>query len=642
MCGFAGFINFDRPSLDPETRAAVLAAMGRQLSRRGPDDEQCYDDGTLALVFRRLSIVDIAGGSQPIWNEDRTVMVAVNGEIYNHEALRERLRSSHRFGSRSDSEIVVHLYEDYGEDFVRHLNGMFAIVIWDTVRRRLLLVRDRLGIKPLHYCEIGETLLFGSEVKALLAHPECPRDMDLSQLQEWRIEARVLCNYVRGIRYLPAGYRLRFEPERELAAERYWSIATHFHAPRAAVDKSPEDYIRDYGDLLADSVRMQLMSDVPVGLFLSGGIDSSLLAAMAAPYKSDLHCFTVVERGTVEAGDVEQARRITDKLKLPFYPVLYDGESFLDELDYDLAQFEYFIWAMDKPRFHLEWLFKHELHRFARSAVPGIKVMLLGQGADEFAGGYSRRMDWNLPSWAVYLDNLRKARQAVRPLEIDMPVHLLPFLSRHRRPVDSQVLDCDFQAQMLDKTYTLQRYNLWHEDRTSSSNGIEARVPFLDHRLVELCASVPSAYHEQLFFNKRIVREQLRRWLPEYPPDKLKVMFYMTGNRKPSERLSAMLVRRVFPDFHRKYLDRDDAVFAGPALLALYRRLSGDGQADARATQVMLQCMAIEIFHRLCEEPASIGPADGFMSRSPLRLDVIARETVRADSRLLPPAGIRH
>jgi asparagine synthase (glutamine-hydrolysing) len=637
MCGFAGFIKFDGHGPDPEARATVLSAMGKQLARRGPDDEQCYDDGILALVFRRLSIVDVAGGRQPFWNEDRTVMVAVNGEIYNHETLREKLRSSHRFGSRSDAEVVVHLYEDYGEDFVQHLNGMFAIMIWDRPRHRLLLVRDRLGIKPLHYCEIGETLLFGSELKALLAHPECPREMDFSQLQEWRIEARVLCNYVKGIHYLPAGHRLRFEPDREVTRKSYWSIANHFRAPATPHEKSPEEYIREYGELLADSVRMQLMSDVPVGLFLSGGIDSSLLAALAARHKSDLHCFTVVERGTVEAGDVDQAKKITDKLKLPFYPVLYDGESLLDELNYDFAQFEYFIWAMDKPRFHLEWLFKHELHRYARTAVPGIKVMLLGQGADEFAGGYSKRMDLNLPSWGVYLQNLRKARLAVRPLEIEIPLHLLPFLSDRRRPADSQVLNCDFQAQMLDKTYTLQRYNLWHEDRTSASNGIEARVPFLDHRLVELCASVPSAYHEQLFFNKRIVREQLRRWLPEYPPDKMKVQFYLTGNREPSERLSAMIAQRVFPGFYRKYLQDEDSVFARPALLGLYRKLSNGGKVNARVTSVLLQCMAIEIFHRLCQDPSNVGPARALVSPSPLRQAAIA--PVKEKMALLPPRG---
>src|SRR5262245_30864974 len=183
MCGFAGFVSFDpRHQRAAAERRAILHAMGGQLARRGPDDETLFDDGILAFVFRRLSIVDVAGGRQPIWNEDRSVFVSVNGEIYNHAELRGTLREAHAFSTRSDSEIALHLHEERGPEFLALLNGMFALVLWDTRARRLLLARDRVGIKPLYYARTRDGLLFGSELKSLLAHPDCPTELNLADV----------------------------------------------------------------------------------------------------------------------------------------------------------------------------------------------------------------------------------------------------------------------------------------------------------------------------------------------------------------------------------------------------------------------------------------------------------------------------
>jgi len=619
MCGFAGQINLRGLPGDPEQRRAWLRAMGRQLARRGPDDEQFYDDGRLALVFRRLSVIDIEGGRQPMWNEDRSVLTAVNGEIYNHEHLRRSLEHRHRFTTRSDSEVIVHLYEDLGDAFLGELNGMFAMVAWDTRRRRLLLARDRLGIKPLFYAIAGDSLVFASELKALLAHPDCPRELDWRDLEHRPPEKGGLVSWVRGIRQLPGGHCLRVENGSIGAPEAWWSLREHF--PEAETESAGLDaghYVARYGELLRDSVRAQLMSDVPVGLFLSGGIDSTLLAALAADDRRDLHCFTVVEESTVQAGDVEEARRACEALGLSWHPVEYDTSVLADRLDYSLEQFEFLVAAVESPGFNLEWLLKHELHRFARSRVPALKVILLGQGADEFTGGYSRSLGNEDQTWPAYMARVEGIRQHERRRDGGVPARMHQALAPGYPPDDETPDLSPFQREMLARTLTLQNYNLWHEDRTSSCHGIEARVPFLDHRLVELAASVPVELHENLFFDKRIVREQLRRTLPSYPGDKLKVRFFLTGQEQSMNRLRAGIIRRVFPEFRRKYLARPGAIFSAGKMNAFHDRLAQGQRFASRDLDDFLDCMAISVFDRMCRERPEWGNAGD--APSPLRL----------------------
>ena len=616
MCGFAGVINLEGHAFDRQERLAHLHAMSSQLSRRGPDDEQFYDDDRLSFVFRRLSIVDVEGGRQPFWNEDRSVLAAVNGEIYNHESLRASLRGKHEFETRSDCEVVVHLYEEYGEEFAKHLNGMFAILIWDTRAGRLLLIRDRLGIKPLHYAEIGDTLLFASELKALLVHPLCPRDFDwpgIGLRDRW---AHAVPSYVRGVSVLLGGHRLKVAEEGGIASPIcWWSIEDHLDSSGPDVDA--DALVHRYGDLLDESVRMRLMSDVPVGIFLSGGIDSSLLTGIAAGSSRNLHCFTVVEETTVKVGDVEQAKRITDRLGLPFHPVRFGWDTVVDELDFDLSQFEFLIWLMETPRFNVEWLMKHELHRFARTKVPDIKVMLLGQGADEFAGGYSLS-EGVQRSWARYIDQLRAAVRREEYTAMGVPARLLPFVSAARKPAGGG-RESTFFSEMRRRIYTLQRYNLWHEDRTASAQGIESRVPFLDHRLVELLASVPAELHEKLFYNKHIVRRQLARHLPDYPAEKLKVRFTTTGSEITPYRMLQRVLRKIYPAFREKYLLKGNAVFSDARLSGLAGRATGSGRILKQEVDFVFECMAIAVFDDLCHNLIRRGAPAGVNPPSPLR-----------------------
>ena len=254
MCGFAGLLNFSGLAFSHAERAGNLKAMGSQLARRGPDDEQTYDDGVLSLVFRRLAIIDVTGGRQPLWNEDRTVCVVVNGEIYNHSELHSELKGRHTFRTHSDSEIVVHLYEEFGIDLVHYLNGMFAIMIWDIAEQCLFLVRDRLGIKPLFYAEVGDTLLFASELKAMLVHPLCPKEFDWSGLTAKRFQTCSVPTYIKDIKSLLGGHFIVHTGRRNVCPEPYWVLQDHFGRMENGGNRDTGYYIERYGELLSVSL----------------------------------------------------------------------------------------------------------------------------------------------------------------------------------------------------------------------------------------------------------------------------------------------------------------------------------------------------------------------------------------------------
>jgi len=618
MCGFAGFLQFSGLPGTAGERTHVLGEMVARLAHRGPDDEQCYDDGILALGFRRLSIIDVDGGQQPMWNEDEQILAVVNGEIYNHQELRERLEKTHRFRSLSDSEVVLHLYEDHGLDMLREVNGMYGLAIWDTPRRRLVLARDRLGIKPLYYAVAGDTVIFGSELKALLAHPDCPRALNWQEVKPpQRVPPPVTPSYITGVHHLPGGHIIAFEPGKTAKPIPYWSISDHFADQQEKPEHSPQYYIERYGELFDDCVRRQLMSDVPLGIFLSGGIDSSLITAAAAAQETGLRCFTVSEETTETSGDLDQARRVAERLGCPLYAVRFDRETLLDELQFDLPFLEYMVWCMDSPRFDFEWLFKHELHRYAKTHVPELKVILNGQGADEFSGGYSKSSSSDRISWDRYLlDSVQPTWEAFRQRE-DTTIH--PFSPASScEPARSQ--RSDYQHVMYMAIESLQDFNLWHEDRSSASQGIEARVPFLDHRLVELLASVPPAFHEKLFWDKHIVREQLKRLLPDYPPDWPKVPFTDVPGNTSINHLYAGVLKRTFADFQDKYVAFSRSGPHGQQALQLYEKaVSGSTEASGAIRQLLF-IMCVAIFEQLCLEGDRGQPLPSIPATSPLQL----------------------
>src|SRR5581483_331730 len=276
MCGICGIYYPDRRQ---NVSSDVLAAMNRQIAHRGPDDEGYFVEGNVGLAMRRLAIVDLRTGHQPIANEDDSIWIVYNGETYNHQELRGPLEAQgHRYRSKSDTETILHLYEQYGRDCVHYLRGMFAFAIWDRRNRRLFAARDRLGIKPFYYRFDGKSFLFGSEIKTILAYPEVRAVFNRATLGEYLAFGYVSGEdtMYAGIRKLLPGHTLELDERGKLEIRPYWDL----HVPGEQDDKPRSHYVKSYRELLESCVSSHLMSDVPLGVFLSGGLDSSAVAAL--------------------------------------------------------------------------------------------------------------------------------------------------------------------------------------------------------------------------------------------------------------------------------------------------------------------------------------------------------------------------
>ncbi|MUG95181.1 asparagine synthase (glutamine-hydrolyzing) [Scytonema sp. UIC 10036] len=617
MCGFAGFATSGVQLCENAQRLDILTQMSEQLSQRGPDDEQLFDSERLSLVFRRLSIIDVAGGKQPIWNQQQTMFVVCNGEIYNYKELRSQLESKYDFRSHSDAEVVLHLYTECGIEALQQLNGMFALAIWDTQRQELVLARDRLGIKPLYYCQVGSQFIFGSTLTSLLVHPDAPN------IPQWQDKTNLSAStsYVKGIKRLPGGHYLTYNAQQAtLEINCYWELSHYFVTEPEEDHRSPQDYITEYRELFADSVKKQLMSDVPVGAFLSGGLDSSAIVAAASQYKKDLHCFTMVSDFSLEVGDAQTARDLCDYLNLPFHPVWFDPEKILEDIHFSLEKFEYFIWLIDAPVFYIEFMLKSELHRYVKTLIPELKVILLGQGSDEFAGGYSIAEDIPQSDWNSFSSNLTQAKQNVsklkKPMSLKDGSYLFDLLGEESISLPSECTA--FQREMLRRILTLQQYNLWHEDRSSSGQGIEARVPFLDHRLVEYLAAIPPSMQQILFWDKKIIREMAKQWLP----DKLAYRKKSYGMEPLSwHRIKYKILVAIFDKFQEKYQALngfDDFRLVKPNLQLWFAEANPNDDKGIFTTNKLLDAMAMMVFKNLCLNRCSEVSMGDFKGRSPL------------------------
>jgi asparagine synthase (glutamine-hydrolysing) len=535
ICGVAGHVDGN-----------VLRAMTDSLTHRGPDDSGFHAAPGIALGVRRLSIIDVPGGHQPIANEDGSVTVVFNGEIYNHQELRGRLEArGHRFATRTDTEVLVHLYEEYGDALVHLLQGMFAFALWDDKRRRLLLARDRLGIKPLYYTEANGAFLFASEVKALLEHPDVHAAPDLEALDLYLTFRYVPgpATLFKGIKKLPPGHTLVVANGHH-RIDRYWELVLGDYQPGARLDETVEEFAA----LLQETTRRHLISDVPVGVLLSGGIDSSVVAALAAstnlhqppPSFTNLHqpsppstilhqppptstpfqSFTVGFDLPGAHNELEEARTVarhlgTDHHELVLTP---DAAALLPRL----------VRHLDEPIADPAVLPTYLICEFARARVP---VVLTGEGGDELLAGYpryiwfdrARRLQRAVPRWlrqtalaasrltpigARYhraLDNVLAERTDVERhlhwvagLAPELRAELAPHVPRTtHHAFESYLTDSPGGAvhrlMALDMRTWLVDDVLTKMDKMSMAVSVEARVPFLDHRLVEFVAGVPLA-----------------------------------------------------------------------------------------------------------------------------------------------------
>jgi len=585
MCGLAGIL---KKNLSSEIES-ILRTMGNQIAYRGPDDEQIFVNGPFGAVFRRLSIIDVDGGRQPLFNEDKSLMLMVNGEIYNHRELKSRLKESHQFRTQSDGEIILHLYEEKGENFVHDLNGMFALALWDQRLQKLILARDRLGIKPLYYTQSKQRLLFSSEIKALLAYPDCPREFDwvkaLSHQHQRMYPDNFLPSFFKDINYLPGGSLLIADVQ-TITIKRYWNL-TPLSAEEYELDtRTEQEMIDGYGELLADSVKLRLMADVEVGLFLSGGIDSVAVAALASNHQK-LHTFSVLSQSTFQNGDARAGHIAAKHLNLPNHQILYSWH----DNPFTPEHWKELLWLCETPLCNAEHLYKYHLHRYAKQLRPALKVILLGQGSDEFNGGYSvdyikdYRPDLNEEerNWSVFVDIFADFEKDA--LISSVNANLVQY---------GGVLTKEFLASCSRQTYHrhpwlyyinmnlqgLQMYNLWHEDRTAAGNSIENRVPFLDHRLVEYTMKIPPPKYASMFWDKAILRCAMKKHLPSELTQRPKCPFFYGEDVRYTRRMMYNLLIADDNALIREAFFETDLPFDKKAIEELLNNIAEEPEYD--------------------------------------------------------------
>ena len=552
MCGINGIALSSRSSR--VISREVLEKMRDVVTHRGPDDAGIFIDRNVGLGHRRLSIVDVSRGHQPMTNEDASLHITYNGEIYNHADYRESLEAKgHVYQTHCDTETILHLYEEHGSACVDYLRGMFAFAIWDKRKQELFIARDRLGVKPLYYVHTDDgSLYFGSEIKTLLEACAVKPEVNYAVLSDY------LANHAPsgeetlflGVKRLLPGHVLTWR-DGAVSIRRYWDV----DFSKDEVVRDDETYIKQWSELFRESVRLRLMADVPLGMFLSGGIDSSAIAAVMSGMVSEpIKTFSVAFKER-EANELEYARLVADAFKTNHHEIIVSPEQFF-------AALPRLVWHEDEPLAHPSSV---ALYFVSKLASEHVKVVLTGEGSDELLAGYGRyrRTIWNL-SWgrqynklapsiardtirkqiermpqggrlrqklmrtflvlspeleSIYFDNFavfptpmqqhmftRETSQRIR--SIDPYVELRRLLDRAK---DLSFLDGLLYADI--KTYLHEL--LMKQDQMSMATSVESRVPFLDHKLVEFTAKMPDTMKLRGGTTKYVLRESMKGVLPE-------------------------------------------------------------------------------------------------------------------------------
>lgn len=550
MCGICGYAHAD---VQRAVNAAYLRAMNDTIRHRGPDSDGYYLQPGIALAMRRLSIIDVAGGDQPIYNEDGTLAVIFNGEIYNFPELRQKLlRLGHQFQTHSDTECIVHAYESWGEDCLSHLNGMFAFALWDSKNQRLLVARDRTGIKPLYYAQLHDTFYFASELKALLAHPDLPRELDEYALDEYLTFEYVPAprTILRHVKKLPPGHAISYHAG-ELRVWSYWDQQLE-RSERTPANSSFDELAMQFRQVLKEAVRGEMLSDVPLGVFLSGGVDSSAVAALmaeinAGPVKS----FSIAFEDE-SFNESHFAHQVASHLGTDHHELVLTSKKALEVIP---RVGEY----LDEPLADSSIVPTMLLCEFARRQVT---VALGGDGGDEVLAGYSTLQAHRLMS--VYKSVVpgpirRLATAAVNTLptsfnNISLDFKLKRFTGGHNLPLevrhhtwlgsfDNHEKEAILQRHLLrhpDATYDVVKRHLEQTlaqhplnrvlyldmkmyldgdilpkvDRASMSHSLEVRVPFLNYDVLCFLEQVPIDYKLQRLNTKALLRKAMEKDLP--------------------------------------------------------------------------------------------------------------------------------
>jgi asparagine synthase (glutamine-hydrolysing) len=546
MCGIAGILSLDgRPVLAEDVKSMCSAIV-----HRGPDDQGFFIRPEVGLGMRRLSIIDLQTGQQPISNEDGSVWVVFNGEIYNFQSLRQQLIGrGHKLSTRTDTEVIVHLYEDFGADLVNHLRGMFAFAVWDSRKKQLLLGRDRLGIKPLYYAHLGDRLVFASELKAILQLTNIDRQFDWEAVNYLftTLTTPASQSIIRGIRKLEPAHVLTAGPNRSVRVSRYWDLV--FEPNRRA---SEQDLVEELREKIDESVRIHMVSDVPVGAFLSGGIDSSsVVAHMVRHSDRPVKTFAI---GFKEASfnELPYARTVARQFSTDHHERVV-GPDIAGLLE-DIA------WHLDEPFGDASAI---PTFLVSRSAAEHVKVVLSGDGGDELFAGYDKyRVEQRERRYSRLP---RLARKALEQIGTSMPEgatgrnfimhHSLTgweryldagafFRERQRHKLFHRDLLAQLQEQdpLRDARLRLARHTgnwlsaaqdldlhsylpldiLTKVDRMSMAHSLEVRVPLLDHKLVEFAATIPPELNLNGVSGKRVFKKAMRGIVPDEVIDRPK------------------------------------------------------------------------------------------------------------------------
>ena len=557
MCGVCGVYSYGTGEPADER---LVRAMTASIVHRGPDDDGFHFDGALGLGMRRLSIIDLEGGAQPIANEDGSIQVIFNGEIYNYRELRGELEAhGHTFKTRSDTETVVHAYEQWGLDGLARLNGMYGLALWDARQRSLVLARDPFGIKPLYYRDDGRTLLFGSEVRAILCHPAAPREVDPAALDEYLTLTFVPAprTAFAGISKLLPGHALVCGPD-GAKLHRFYRVV-----PRPLTGRSEAELVAELQERIEAAVKRQMVADVPVGAMLSGGVDSSTVATiMTEAAGGPIKTFTVGFAGEFTGNELAPARAMARRLGSEHHEVVISADEYAEFLPRS-------IWRLEEPVATSSTLALYKVSELARRHV---KVVLTGQGADEPFAGYPRYLGERygalyrlLPAavregvvapLAERLPRNEQLKRAVRslgtaePLERFRRIYTIVDEPLKRRlygqpagtatgngqratgvgtlaggngnghdPIhlwQADVAGMDSLSQMLyvDARLSLADNLLLYGDKMSMAVSLEARVPFLDLELMAFVESIPPRFKIKGRTQKHILKQAVARWLP--------------------------------------------------------------------------------------------------------------------------------
>jgi len=531
MCGIVALYHKEENAVDQQ----VLLAMRDAMIHRGPDDAGLYLHGNVGLAHRRLSIIDLSSSAhQPMCDASGSFWLVFNGEIYNFLQLRDEMSSGgYRFKTRSDTEVILALYAFMGERFVERLNGIFAFALWDSQNRKLFLVRDRMGVKPLYIWSGKNFVAAASEIKALMVHPDIQRDVNTEAIPEYLAYRQLAGNKTmfKGVELLGPGQMMAIHGAGE-------TTTTYWRLPRISRDenRAKKDYIEQSDQLLHEATKMQLVADVPVGVFNSGGIDSSLITSyVAEEVSTNLNTFSV-GFSDPRLDERPYAEIVARKYRTHHRSVVVDDEAYAENLPRT-------IWHHDEPLSHPHTV---QLYLLSKLAKQFVTVVLTGEGSDELFAGYPRYrsgaalqllgnsgqwMARNVIRWlpsqlgrrfgkaraALQLGPLGNVMEAARWVTDD---ELKPILRLHDSPISTErwpglPLNGDLVARMLeqDQRNYLQAL-LMRLDKTSMAAGLEARVPFLDHRLIEFAATVPSSLKLRWGETKYLVKRLAIRRLP--------------------------------------------------------------------------------------------------------------------------------